>query len=871
MGIWRAKRPDQPKNSGMTAAAGAVTRQHLNSATRPGTVQAPWQSEIDMYDEWGPGFIGTYLDLISDKVAKCDAILGKDGIAVDDPVMRAVWNGVWRTWRGRYDDRADLLRSHARLRLKHGECYVLQLEDGTFVIAHRSQLEWETRYVKYIDPVTEKTERIPLIGRRVWRSWSQLDRDPRQPTCDLKRALPHVREYINVKLRQDTDTTSPLVRNKILLFGADTELYEGDNENDPYNGMPDAFVDFINLSRKRDVTPYHHKRRGVDTVPFPMLGDKIETVDLGRNSDPLSMELENAAIDAFARSVRTPAQYIKSGPGVAKFENEDFVLEALITDAVEPTSKAILADIWRVVMREQFIRAYAAVARVSIAEAEHKMRGLQLIPDTDLIRSKIDNASNLMEGYRLGAVKREQIADALDSTVLDLPEDMTEFDLWKLIAGAKDKEEAPAAGPAPTPPKEEKEKPALTAVADDFSGSIMVALYPIDGTASWSKAKPPHLTLVYSGDTGSSNVRKEDLLDTAKRIADAYAPLVVNVQGTGRLGEDGEATVALLESTPELLAMRALLAHFNRSQYTGFIPHVTVNYNGEPADKIPSVVAFDAIAVHYGKDTTVYPLRPLPAVTAAPAQPTEDTEVLDEASRVDLSIYAGLIASSQLAFQSAIDNAARRLSRLAPSGSDFKKRLAAAPTSADKLAVVTQADIDEYGITPEMLVDDSEFSQLENRAAQDLESSLMAYGAAVALIASGRRPSYRPKDGATALADGMRAYTRYRIGSGGQTVDPNGEIPNHHVRKAMSIAGGQSPDATILAGAASGVSTHETLTAAGMSLSFQWRHGYYRKPMQPDPAHVALDGIVASSVDDFNSKFPGDHIGCTCAVRMILT
>ena len=65
----------------------------------------------------------------------------------------------------------------------------------------------------------------------------------------------------------------------------------------------------------------------------------------------------------------------------------------------------------------------------------------------------------------------------------------------------------------------------------------------------------------------------------------------------------------------------------------------------------------------------------------------------------------------------------------------------------------------------------------------------------------------------TVLANGMRAYTRYRIGAGGQNVDPHGEVPNHHVRKAMAVAGGQSPDATVQAGAASGVNVATVLPA----------------------------------------------------------
>lgn len=717
MGLWKADRP-QP----MIAAAGPVARAHLNAASNRIGQAVAWQREVDTYDEWGPGFVGSYLDLLADKVTACDALLWKGDQPSTDERAQNIWSGVWRTWRGRYQETSGLLYQQTRLRLKHGECYVLTLSDGKIAIAHRDELTWFQTHVDYIDPVTERKEEVPIDGGRVWRSWSPLDRDPRKATCDLQRALPHIREYINVKLRQDSDTTSPLVRNKILHF-TDAEIYKTDDDNDPYNGMPDAYVDYLKLARKHDAGSYHDKRRGVDTVPFPMIGGTIETIDLGRNSDPQSKELEDAAIYAFARSVRTPIQYIHSGPGVAKFENEAYVLESLIADAVQPTSMNVLADIWRIVMRERFEKAYAAI----VGEPPGQFR---IGPDLDRIRSKIDNSKSLMDGYKLGAVARSAVADALDAEAFDLPEDVSEFDLWKMVAGVPE----PAAPAAP---------------AGAAGGSVPA---------------------------GESSV--------PSKPAASVAPAVT--------------------AAPDIRAVNALLA---------------------------------------------------------------------EAGRVDHTLTVALGAATAVAYAATIDNAARRLSRLAPSGSDLKKRIQGVQSSAEKLAVVTEDDIAQYGITPEALVTDDDYLSLAEQTAQDMRRALEAF--AIALIAGlglegDQRPSFRWDKAGKSLADGVRAYTRYRVGAGGHNVDPLADVPTGIVRRALSVAGGQDIEAAIQAGAASGPLTREAIENAdnGAPLTYTWRHAFYRTPKEPDPIHLSFNGYTASSFDEFGVRYPGDHYNCTCAITL---
>lgn len=445
MGFWNGKR--RGERSALSASAGSVTRRNLIDADRktdPRTTLG-WQSEVEMYDEWGPGFVGSWLDLMADKVSDCGARLvpRASSIRPPDDQTLAAFNGVWSTWRGPYMSTKELLARHTRLWVKRGECFVLSLDSGRKVVAHHGELVWSENAgtVTWRDPVTEERHVIPLeteglLTPRVWRSWKQKDADPREATSDLKRALPHIREYINVKLRQDSDTVSPLVRNKILLFGEGTETYVNpDDPNDPRNDMPQAFVDYIALASKREATPYHVPRRPQDSVPFPMVGDKIETVDIGRNSDPGSVDAEASAIAAFGRSVHTPAQYISTGPGIAKYDNEAHVAESFVSDAIKPTATAILADIWRIWAKPMLAFALAQMKNTDYAGELAFLDRYELAPDLDQIRPKISHTKDLIDGFKIGAVSLAEVTRALGVNGLLLPDEVKEYDIWRLVLG----------------------------------------------------------------------------------------------------------------------------------------------------------------------------------------------------------------------------------------------------------------------------------------------------------------------------------------------------------------------------------------------------------------------------------------------------
>lgn len=773
MGLWKSK-PE--KIASVTASAGAVTRQQIVSASTRAPIDRfeAWQQEVDTYDEWGPGFVGSYLDLVAEKVARCDGQLvdSRTMMPISDVRVINIFNGVWSLWRGQYNNRYDLLKRHARLRVKHGECFVIRLpKGGGIAIAHKNELTWDARngIVKYRDPVTELMVPVTIDNGgeipNVWRSWSPLDRDSRLVQTDMKRALVHVREYINVKLRQDTDTVSPLVRNKIIMFGEGTEQYKNpDDPNDPKNGLPDAFVDYLNLAAKREQQQYHTPRRPQDTIPFPMIGPDLHTVDLGRNSDPRSSLLEDSALYAFARSVRVPVQYIHSGPGVAKYDNEAYVLESLIQDAIEPTSYAILGDIWRVWARPLMVTAYSVMMQVSTGEAEYALRHYTIGPDSDRIRPKIDNIKNLEAAYRVGATTREAYAGAMDTIPLDLPDGMTEFEFWLLLNKVP------------------------TGILNQAPG--MPEWFDTSAPAQFAQPAQP-------------------------------APLAVMPA----------PTVAAAAAAP-IIAAPALLDHKKTLRH-----------------------------------------------------------VIDRANETDKKIVASLVAHAQSGYSRIIDDAARNLSRIAPSGSDLKKRLAAAATSHEKLAVLTAADVQRYDITPDKLIPDDAASHVESNVKRALDTALAAFvlfGLDEHVFASDAKPTYDTQAGAVRLADGVLEYARYMIlgvdGATPRAPESDGNIPMYHVRDAMALAGGAPVTSTrwggtdtaalVITGAAAGVQTREAITTVDSSVAsdvyFHWAHGFFHTPTHPNPEHLALNGTRARITEgkihiDVEGHFPGDTPGCTCA------
>lgn len=147
--------------------------------------------------------------------------------------------------------------------------------------------------------------------------------------------------------------------------------------------------------------------------------------------------------------------------------------------------------------------------------------------------------------------------------------------------------------------------------ADDYPESAMICLLPI--MDDWCKIKLPHMTLVYVGKiTDLKPTTFNELAKDASSLATVTNPLTIRTTGVeafGNWGNGGEVDVIRLQLTPELMAMRRFVNDWNASEYP-FNPHCTVGPKGSASMvPIPPAIAFDRIAVGWGKDLVSFWLR----------------------------------------------------------------------------------------------------------------------------------------------------------------------------------------------------------------------------------------------------------------------
>lgn len=159
-----------------------------------------------------------------------------------------------------------------------------------------------------------------------------------------------------------------------------------------------------------------------------------------------------------------------------------------------------------------------------------------------------------------------------------------------------------------------------------MSDQSMIAFLPANG--SWVKQDFPHLTLVYGGpitgrDKSEFNAMGKDGISAAR----ATGSFSLSVTGVETLGDAGEEVDALMMyPTPQLLVARKIVESWNKSEFTEFLPHVTIgpagsayaqrvvdsteeySYRDRRRDVLPSTIYFDRLAVCWGDDRLIFNL-----------------------------------------------------------------------------------------------------------------------------------------------------------------------------------------------------------------------------------------------------------------------
>jgi len=145
---------------------------------------------------------------------------------------------------------------------------------------------------------------------------------------------------------------------------------------------------------------------------------------------------------------------------------------------------------------------------------------------------------------------------------------------------------------------------------EEVNDSVFIGLLPI--TSEWCQIELPHMTLVYAGE-------KKDLKSTAfnelakdaasiAMLANSFTLKVLSTEIFGGWKENQDKVDVLrLQPSPELLAMRRAVEHWNKSEYP-FNPHTTVGPVGSIVET-PSYLTFNRIIIGWGNEYITFWLK----------------------------------------------------------------------------------------------------------------------------------------------------------------------------------------------------------------------------------------------------------------------
>lgn len=132
----------------------------------------------------------------------------------------------------------------------------------------------------------------------------------------------------------------------------------------------------------------------------------------------------------------------------------------------------------------------------------------------------------------------------------------------------------------------------------------MIALLPT--TTDWCRMELPHVTLVYAGEIKDLKATSfNELAKDASSLSMMVKPFVLKIIGTEVFGDERKVDVFKLQPTPELLAMRRFVEHWNKSQYP-FTPHATIGDTGVPLPENPRMLGFNRLLVTWGTDSLAF-------------------------------------------------------------------------------------------------------------------------------------------------------------------------------------------------------------------------------------------------------------------------
>ena len=417
----RSGEPRHPaRTSSITSASNLTRRLTANSAG------VDWQTKVREYDRDGPGVCGFYLDLIDLLASLCPLIIEEqqdngEWVRSDNPVL----NTLLRGYSSALIPQAELVGRHARHRESMGEAWLVNSEELGWNVVTVPNITMTKNGVQWHDPFGIK--RI-TPENRVWKSWVHDPYEPWKPHSPLRRSLDDLRRLKAAVRNQTRSAESPLATNGMMAFPDDGNGLRplADNDDD-FTDADQLVADYIELAK----ASFENDDHPAAAVPFPMIGGAPEYVEVGRGIDSTALQVEEKALESFARSVNFPAQLLTNGPGSANHWNEWLLEEAQRKMGLSPKLVPVCADI-----TVAFLRPMAQLAARKIGDFDaQRINKYRVGFDTTFLTSKPDNTSQLMTAWSQGVIDREAVIDGLglpQDSMLEIPDGMQEYTHWQL-------------------------------------------------------------------------------------------------------------------------------------------------------------------------------------------------------------------------------------------------------------------------------------------------------------------------------------------------------------------------------------------------------------------------------------------------------
>lgn len=431
-----------------------ATRSKLQiRGTGAGKDDQSWVQELAVYDKHGP-LVGAYCDWVAADVKALMPIVKVSSLDTGwKPLERLDREEAWinnvraasaqvlERWKSRSKTSAEIRHDHARFILSGGIAWIYESPTEGICIVNRHEVQLSTDKATWTWKRASRPDVVvSMPSDRLWRSWTPDPIHPDAPYTELVRAIPHVREFISAKRRQQSDARSAQL-NGLTWFDDEftrfvrndgsviSELSDDENES----GVPEVIRDYANLAIKENDRPYHEKRPATDMVPSPMYGgEKPELVSLTRDIDPAAFELETKSIEAFARSLLAPTKLIVEGPGNAKYDNEGLLYQAWLRGPIQKYASIVFAD-WT---RMWYVPNLTAVLDAMGVSGSLPL-GFQakLDFDVDTLMPRQDNFKNYVDAVRWGGMAAHVLADKLGEEAIERPADISDFGMWEIAIG----------------------------------------------------------------------------------------------------------------------------------------------------------------------------------------------------------------------------------------------------------------------------------------------------------------------------------------------------------------------------------------------------------------------------------------------------